>query len=157
MQWLLLAIIVAALVFAAYRQPKFAFGLLAVLLVGLLGVVIWTGPGPGGLQSSGFEPGQVRVEGLVVHQDYGESFRFQARLVNQHPDRLLRRVELRVSMLDCATPDQQNCPIIGQVTERVTTEVPPGQARDIADTVFFGRLNQIPQTPQWRAEVVSAR
>ena len=155
MHWVLLAVIAAALVFAAYRQPKFAFGLLAALLAGLVGVVVLTGPGR--LASSVFEAGQVQVDNLRVFPGYGDSHRFQARLINNHPAHTLRQVDLRLSMRDCTTLVQDDCPIIGQVTERIITEVPPGQARDIADTVFFGRFNQPPISPRWQAEVVSAR
>ncbi len=139
MHWVLLGIIAVALLFASARYPKFAFGTLAALLG--LGIALYF------LSLDEVRQGQQRItvdQVLLSHVEmtrgYAGSYNFSGRLTNQSADHALREVEIRVVMSDCppqAADAADECVIIGETVKRIAREVPPGQARDFRESVFF--------------------
>lgn len=78
------------------------------------------------------------------------SYRITGRVLNNSEDAAVLSFGLEVLAWDC-TPEESNeqrgydvkCVTIGQVEEQVFVDIPPGQARDIDDQVYFhgGTLN----------------
>jgi hypothetical protein len=78
------------------------------------------------------------------------SYRITGRVINNSETAAVLSFSLEILARDCA-PEQgkeqsssdEKCVTIGQVEEQVFVEIPPGQARDIDDQVYFhgGRLH----------------
>lgn len=148
--WVAMAVIAAALAVASYRRPKFAFGAAGVLLAGLLAYVAWDELG------RGREEAPATVEAEVSHLEfapgYGGNYRMRGRLANRS-ERRLGDVTLRVVMLDC--DDGGACVAVGEGEARFYANVPAGQARDFAQTVYLGGA-RVRGRAEWRVTVAAA-
>ena len=140
MQWILLAVLVAALLFLSRYFPKIAFSLLGALVVGAIAIVMST-TDMGDLTRSGVPPDSIKIESPVLTESYAGSYRFNGRFLNTHESRLVRETTLSITMLDCpasATPDNtDSCVTIGQQEKRINQEIPAGQARDVSASLSF--------------------
>jgi hypothetical protein len=70
----------------------------------------------------------------------------------------LTGVELRIVLQECpsaATNDDTQCDTVGDTTESIFMSVPPHQARDIHDYVFFSGIDAPRNHRTWNYTVVS--
>ena len=76
------------------------------------------------------------------------------RVLNTDPTVPLERLELRLRISECETP--QACTIVGETTKTVLIDVPPGQARELSKDIDFPDLALVPRaTRSWSYEIVS--
>jgi hypothetical protein len=75
------------------------------------------------------------------------------RVRNNDPRFTLTRVELRLRVQECPTPDR--CDTVGDTTESIFVNVPPKQAREIDDYVSFLGIGSARMKRTWLYEVVS--
>ncbi|MCP4828932.1 MAG: hypothetical protein GY889_08670 [Proteobacteria bacterium] len=141
MHWALLGIISLALIVVAGRRPKLAFGLLAILLAGVI-VMLQLIPGEKERGSALISTGDVRLSQVHIEPGYGGSFDLSGRLENQAFSTRTVEVVLEVQLRDCRVTGQdttEDCQILGTDTPRVGLAVPPGQARDFTVNLSFPR------------------
>ena len=116
MQWILLLVIVAALLYLARYFPKVAFSVLGALVIAAIAIVILSTDGAR-LDRAKLPADSILIENAVVSKAYGGSFRLNARLKNTHEKYALKDVVVSATMLDCKGPDESDCQIIGQEAE----------------------------------------
>ena len=155
MQWILLLLIVAALLYLSRYYPRVAFGVLGVLVVGVLAFVLVTDD-LALRKRSGLPADAIVIENTVVSGSYAGGFRFNARLVNHHPSLELKESVIGVTMLDCPGDSDDNCQVIGQQDRRVLVRIPPGQARDVGWTESFGNARPVHRLA-WRYRIMETR
>ncbi len=136
MQWVLLGIIAVALIVMSSRYPKVAFSLLG-LLIAITAALFYSTTDSALLNRSKIALSDIRIQNPVMTPAYADSYRFNARLVNNSESVPLKEVTISITMYDCADDTQQSCQTIGQAEERININVPPTQARDVARTVSF--------------------
>ena len=153
MQWILLALVVVCLFLIAGRYPKVAFAIFAGLL--LTGAIfLWYTSDQQRLGSGKVSAAKVKIEQMAVVPAYGGSHRFSGRIFNQHPTTTLKQVTLRMVMKDCG--EDGECAIIGQESERLTIQIPAGQARDFNATLYLGKPT-VSGKLDWDIEVIATR
>ncbi len=155
MQWALLAVIVVSLFLLSGRYPKVAFSVLGVLVFSAAAYLLHSSD-QGGFQRKQIPISALYVDNMAVVPAYADSFRVTGRLVNDHAGASLKEATLKIMMLDCASADAEDCQIVGQVNERLTLSIPPGQARDFSTTVHFG-FPSISGRTDWQFEITDSR
>lgn len=137
MQWVLLAVIVAALLYLSRYRPKIAFSVLGVLVVASIAIILGT-TDLAKVNRSKLQPEDIVIENPVITGSYAGGFRINARLLNNNTDYELKESAISITMLDCEDESQTNCQVLGQQEQRILVRIPPGQARDISRTLSFG-------------------
>ena len=153
MQWAMLIIIIAGLLFLARYYPKIGFGALGVLVAGA-GLVIFLTSDYGTLVRSQVPAEDVLIENAVMVPAYGGSYRMNARIVNTNQDSEIKQVTISITMFDCQAED--DCQVIGQSEAREILRVPPGQARDMARTITLDAARPS-GTVRWEYRVTSTQ
>jgi hypothetical protein len=136
MQFVLLAVIVAALLYMSRYFPKVAFSVLGVLILGAIAIVFTTTDFAQNSRSR-IPIEDISIENPVMTDAYGGGFRFSARLNNNNQTVELKESIISITMLDCPDETEQGCTVIGQSEQRVNIIVPPTQARDVSRTLSF--------------------
>ena len=155
MQWVLLVVVVAALLYLSRFYPKVGFGILAVLIAGAALIVLTT-TDVAKTNRSKLPPEDILVENLVIVAAYGDAFKLNARLNNTHSSVELKELVLSVTMQDCQDQDSDNCQVMGQENERINLKIPPGQSRDISRVIAFPSI-QPKGTLRWNVIVTETR
>ncbi len=158
MQWALLAVIVAALLFMSRFYPKVAFSVLGVLVIGAT-VIIFSTTDIADVNRSKLPVADIQIENPVMTPAYGGGFRFNARLVNTHQSTTLKESTASITMLDCPEGSgdiDDNCQVIGQQDERIIMRIPPGQARDVSRTLSFDSAKP-KGTVRWQITITETR
>ncbi|MGR3914827.1 MAG: hypothetical protein OD918_10015 [Gammaproteobacteria bacterium] len=163
MQWLLLGVIAAALLFMSSRYPKAAFAVLGALGLAAA-VIVFIGQDAALLSRQQLPAADIRIENAVITPAYGDSYQFNARLTNTHASILLKESALSVTMLDCAPgPDDfagdladESCTVIGQAEVRINLKIPAGQSRDISKNVFFNNARP-GGAVRWKYQIIETR
>ena len=160
MQWVLLAVIVGAILYLSRFYPKIAFSVLGALVLGVA-VIVFTTTDVAQLKRARLAVEYIKVENSIIRPAYGGSFRFNARLINTHESITLKETTISITMLDCAeeaddATDGAACQVIGQEDERIIMQIPPGQVRDIAQTLVFGSA-KLRGTLRWRIKITGTR
>jgi len=141
MHWLLLGIIALALIVAAGRFPRTAFGLFVALLAGAI-LMLQLNSGEKERGSALISPGDVLISRVQFKPGYAGSFDLSGRLTNQASDAQIVEVVLEVQLRDCHPPDQgeaRDCQVLGTESPRLVLAVPPGEARDFMVNLSFPR------------------
>ena len=140
MHWVFIAVIVIALLALATRSPKIAFSTLAVLIVAVAGFY-WLDESNGNKSRQMIASEVVAFSLHQVQKAYADSYDFTMRIHNKSTDRSLRSIELIVVANDCLIQDgNETCTVLGEVSDRITITIPPGQSRDVKRNLHFGRL-----------------
>ena len=155
MQWALLAVIVAALIYLSRYFPRIAFALLGALVIGAAAIVLTT-TDLAIVSRSKLPVEDIVIENPVMTPAYGGSYRFNARLNNSNDSYELKETMISITMLDCTDGSEDNCKVIGQEEQRVNLRIPPGQARDVSKTISFGSAQPI-GTVRWTFRVTDTR
>ena len=135
MAWLI-GIVVLVLLVASAGFRKFALGLVALgAVVG--GVVYLNNEYEESRSLSRIPVSNLVFENVTLNPDYS-SYKISGRIKNNSAKFTLKQVTFVVTMKDCADASpSQNCLTIGEDSESVYLNVPPGQARDFEDSVYF--------------------
>lgn len=155
MQWFLLGVVVAALLYMSTRYPRTAFSILGALAVGAA-VIVFSTREDAVLGRHQLPVGDISIENAVITPGYGGSYQFNARLVNGNRDLLLKEAVVSITMLDCPHQSADDCAVIGQADERINIKIPAGQARDIARTVSFSGANPAGAL-RWQFKITETR
>jgi hypothetical protein len=75
------------------------------------------------------------------------SSRLVGRVRNRSPRYTLTQLRLMLTMRDCTGPADGE--VVGESEEFIFTKVPPGQARDLDESVHFSKLGQPRGKRQW--------
>ncbi len=155
MQWILLGVMVVALLFMSTRYPKTAFSILGALGVAAAVIVFSTREDAltGRLK---LPTADIAIENPVIVPAYGDSYQFNARVVNANESFLLKEVVISITMLDCPDGADDDCAVIGQANERINTKIPAGQARDISRNLFFSGARPT-GTVRWEYKITETR
>jgi len=149
MTWVALVIVAIILIAMSMYYPRTAFGLLGTLLVA--GVIVYrlTGTNEG---SRPIAAEQLQLQNLHMKKSYADSYDLIGRIRN-NADRSLREFSVLVQALDCPeTTDRKNCSIVGEKNVSVYLQVPPQQARDFRENVYFGQIQPVGSL-QWRYQL----
>ncbi|MDH3378863.1 MAG: hypothetical protein OEQ39_18205 [Gammaproteobacteria bacterium] len=154
MQWVLFAIAIAALLLAATRFPKTAYGMLSALLL-VVGLLYWRSQGGTDGRELLIPVAHVVISDTVVTQAYRESFNISARITNNSETHTLAEATIEFAMLDCEsdTTDESACAILGSKRRTIVIRIPPGQSRDFEDNLSFAGA-KIRGHVRWRYSVV---
>ena len=155
MHWILLGVIAIALIIMSARYPKIAFSLLA-LLIAIVSAVIVTSTDSGFEARQKLPPKDVSIENPIMIPAYADSYRFNARLVNNNNEAILKETTLSITISDCSDQSETYCQVIGQTEQRFTVTIPPGQARDVERMVSFDAAS--PESwVKWTYKVTATR
>lgn len=155
MQWVLLAVIAAALLYLSRYYPKIAFSVLGVLVVASI-VIVFSTTDQARMKRSSLPAEDIVIENPVITGSYAGGFRFNARMVNQNPSLELKESVVSITMLDCVDEQESSCQVIGQREQRILVRIPPGQARDISRTLSFGNAKPA-HSLRWKYQITETR
>ena len=154
MHWALLGVIALALVVLAYRYPRLAISLLAVLiLLGLGGYWLQSKQQPGEAQIS---PEDVVFTAISIDPGYAGSWNLSARVHNQSLLTAIRELALRIEMFDCPPAAQSvsptQCEVMGEVVKFIPLNVAPRERKNLEVNLIFSRVQPIHQL-RWKYTV----
>ncbi|MXZ80297.1 MAG: hypothetical protein F4Z15_02785 [Gammaproteobacteria bacterium] len=155
MQWILLVIVVAGLLYLSRFYPKTGFSILGVLVVCAL-IIILTTTDTAELARSKLPLEDIVIENPVMTSGYRDGYTLNARLTNANEEATLRDSVISITMLDCTGSDGSECTVIGQEEERINLTIPPGQSRDISRNLSFESVTP-KGTVRWEFKVTQTR
>ena len=144
MYWALLGVIALALVVLAYRYPRLAISLLAVLGFALY----WwrTEQLPGRVQIS---PEDVAFTAISIDPGYAGSLNLFARVHNQSLLTAIRELALRIERFDCPPTAQSvgptQCEVMGEIVKFISVGVAPREHNNVKVNLIFPRVQPIHQ------------
>lgn len=155
MHIIILILILVVLIIIAQKQPKAALMLAGFLAVAALLVVLFTATD--NFRGQAITPAQIEIVNPSMRQTYAGGYTLTARLINNNADMALKTAVMSVKMLDCPnTQIDDNCVIVGHVNERIDDIVPAGQARDIDETLHFGKVT-IENNLLWQYDITETK
>ena len=154
MHWALLGVIALALVVLAYRYPRLAIGLLAVLiLLGLGGYWLQSKQQPGEAQIS---PEDVVFTAISIDPGYAGSWNLSARVHNQSLLTAIRELALRIERFDCPPTAQSvgptQCEVMGEIVKFISVGVAPREHKNVKVNLIFPRVQPIHQL-RWQYSI----
>jgi hypothetical protein len=101
---------------------------------------------------------QVGLENMQLNPNYG-GYKLSGRIKNNSGQFTLNRIVLAVTMQDCGgEAAAQNCVTIAESQTSPFLTIPPGQARDFQETVYFSGGTLKPKGRlDWRYSVSQTR
>ena len=157
MQWIALAAACVALIVLTYYSPKIGFAMLSFLAALLIGLYYFN-LDKSEIREYQVSQDQVQLSNLNTELSYADNWIYSGRITNSS-SQTLTDVELKVKLYDCPATQSEitdSCIVIGEVDEFLTLTVPPRQARDFSDNVYF--KNAMPQGKlMWDYEITGTR
>lgn len=136
MEWLVGIVVLVLLIFSG-KFRKVAFGIAAVIAVGMGLIVLYT-------QESKRESrdripkSEIEFQDIRLQNDHG-IYRIFGRIKNNSRHYTLTRLGMKFSFEDCENDDPRlNCVTIEEVKEDFSLDIPAGQARDLSEYVYPG-------------------
>ena len=80
------------------------------------------------------------LDAFAMQQVYGGSYALRARVRNSATEHTLTAFGIAVQALDCSGADRSECVVIGDQSQEIQIEVPPGQARDFYQQFQFRHM-----------------
>lgn len=142
MAWVLLIValgLAVGLSIVTFGLNRFALAGLVALLVAVAMLIYYTQIQDTQKQAL-IEPGHVALNAFEMEQVYGGSYALRARVRNTDAEHTLTAFGLSVQALDCSGADRSECVVIGDRSQEIQIEVPPGQARDFYQQFQFRRM-----------------
>lgn len=158
MVWVFLLIII---VIAAFAFPRFGKALLIIVGILVCVALIWYFKIQQEEEASKKRIPANELElielGLLPRKYSQESFELVGRIRNKSTQYTLTTLRLRITMKDCLSAGP--CETVGESSVWVFISVPPGQSREIKDSVYFSNLGNPRGQFQWSymIEEISAR
>ncbi|AKS14758.1 hypothetical protein ABQF08_16775 [Xanthomonas campestris pv. campestris] len=156
MAWLF-AIVVLILLIVSASFRKFSGVLLLLAAVGGGGYYLYD-QHQERLANSRITAAQVRVTNTKILSEYG-SYRFRGRVTNTSPQHTLSQVDFEIAVSECPQPPAASpCVVVAETRETLYIKVPPGQARDFNEYLYFAGDSLAPAPDhRWRFDVVAVR
>ncbi|MYB34791.1 MAG: hypothetical protein F4X92_06650 [Gammaproteobacteria bacterium] len=155
MQWILLVVIIAGLLYLSRFYPKTGFSLLGLLVVCAIFIIITTSERGENVRAK-LPIEDIIIENPVMTPGYRDGYTLSARLINQNDSATLRDSAISITMFDCLASDRSSCTVIGQEEERINLVIPPGQSRDLSRYVSFETVSP-KGTVEWEFKVTQTR
>ena len=159
MFWFLAAVIVLWLAVTVPGFRKLLGALLGVGVIAGLGLHAWI-EHQSSIQEQEDAAAKQRIRSSEVELidmrmgTAGPSVDLAGRARNNSAQYTLTRIELRLFIEDCSDKAVK-CDIVGDEVESISVTVPPGQVRDISESVYFRDLGSARPGRGWRYSVVS--
>lgn len=155
MQWVLLVVIVAGLLYLSRFYPKTGFSILGALAICAIYIIVSTSER--GENARGKLPAEdIIIENPVMAPGYRDGYTLSARLINNNDSATLRDSAISITMFDCPPDDAGECTVIGQEEERINLVIPPKQSRDVSRYISFESATP-KGTVQWEFKVTQTR
>ena len=156
MGWLFaIAVLILLVVSAGFR--KFAAIIVALAAIGG-GIYYLYDQRQEKLSKTRIPASQVAISGGRINLQYG-TYHFSGRITNNSQKFTLAQVELAVTVRDCvpnSTP--RSCVTIGDTRETLYINVPPGQARDFDESLYFPGKKLAPNGElEWQYKISQTR
>lgn len=101
-------------------------------------------------------PAGIQFDNLRLAPSYSaESFLLLSRIKNKTQRFSLRDLRLKITMHDCIKPG--DCEIVGESTACSFATVPPGQSRDIDESVYFSNLAKPKGKYEWGYSILEIK
>ncbi len=146
MVWALLLI---AAVFALINYPLFrrmlfaATGVLALVVLGYLAYHRSQAEASKRLVSAN----ELAFEDMRLGpESYGSAYKLAGRVKN-NSKYTVYSIHANIRVLDC--DDESNCEIVGEEEPDILLMIPPGQVRDIDDSILFGSGTRVRRRFEW--------
>lgn len=97
-------------------------------------------------------PAEVRIDDLRLGPQSAGSYRLTGRVHNMSGRFTLTGLNLKLTIQDCLPSGQ--CDTIGERTESPLLSIPPGQARDIDESVYFSGVAALHGHMEWSYNLV---
>ena len=155
MWWIIILIIV---VIIAFKIPKFGKTLLIGVAVLVVIGFIWylNNQHEEEMSKKRISPAEIQFDNLRLAPSYSaESFRLVGRIKNKSQSFSLRDMRIKITMRDCIKPGE--CEIVGESTAWTFATIPPGQSRDIDESVHFSNLAKPKGKYEWDYAIVEIR
>jgi hypothetical protein len=141
---LLIAGIIAFVKFPSFRKTIFVIaGVLVLAVVGYL---------EHEKQQTEDSKKLVRVEELefadlrLGPESFGSAYKLVGRIKNNSRYTVFR-IQATIHVLDC--DEKSNCEVVGEEERNIAPVIPPGQVRDIDDSIYFGSGTHVRGHFQW--------
>ena len=136
MHYVALIIVCVALIAISFYSRKIAFGLLAVIAIGL---TILYYLGDDGMEGD-FEVAAdlIVLEDMSAKLSYGDNWNYTGRATN-NSEKSVTDLKIRITLRDCEAgkTSLDDCVVIGDQADLLSINIPPRQARDFSDAVSF--------------------
>lgn len=156
MIWAMGALVVILLLLIATGNLRLMIGFLACVVVVITLLLVFDVFED---QRSASRIPVAQVELLDFKIDSGRAVHeLSGRIQNHSADFGLFRLQLKVSALDCETETSalNDCTVIGEQIERMSVDVPAGQARDVQQRITMRDTPLLPRgVLRWKFEVVA--
>lgn len=156
MHWILLAALAVILIGAAYRYPRLAFSLLALIVAAAAGLYYFADDdGQGGVRA--LDAAAVQLAEVRITPSYAGSFKASGAIRNLSPEFDITEVSIRFELKDCAadasTGSPDACAPVSHVVESVRAHVPPGGEHRFEQSLA-PRATRVEGERRWTFEVV---
>ena len=136
MVWLVGIVVLVLLIFSG-KFRKVAFGIVAVIAVGIGLIVLYTQEAKREARDR-IAVSEIELQDIRLQNDYG-SYRIFGRIKNNSHQYTLTRLGMKFSFEDCESDTPRlNCVTIGEAEENYSLNIPAGQAREFSEHVYPG-------------------
>ncbi len=152
------ALILLILVIVAFAVPKFGKALLVVIGVLVVIGIIWylKNQHEEELAKKRIVPNEIQFVDLRLAPSYSpESFRLLGRIKNKSQRFILTDLRVKITMRDCVKPG--DCEIVGECIAWSFADVPPGQSRDLDESVYFSHLAKPKGKYEWDYSIIEIK
>ena len=158
MAWLLGLVIVGGLVYLAYSTPEArkAIVIVLALVVGGVAFLLYREYSIDRKAVSRIAMDEVELRGFVTAPRTGVLYT-KGSVKNLSKLHTLESLDMRVRAHDCPTTElSEACETVGESTEHIKLEVPPGQVRGAEKSVNISSLPAV-RTLVWSYDVIAVR
>jgi hypothetical protein len=155
MLWIIVLIIV---VIIAFIVPKFGKTLLIGIAVLVAIGFLWylNNRHEEEVSKKRISHTEIQFDDLRLMPSYSAaSFRLSGRLKNKSQRFSLQDIRIKITMRDCIKPGE--CEIVGETTASTFATVPPGQSRDVDESVYFSNLAKPKGKYEWGYYIVEIK
>ncbi len=156
MAWLFAIVVLILLVVSAgFRKLS---GLLVVLAVLGGGGYYLYDQRQERLANSRIKASQVQATNTKILFEHG-IYRFRGRVTNSSPTYAVSQLEFAIAVSECPQlPAAPACVVVAETRKALYIEVPPGQARDFNESLYFTGDPLVPApNHRWRYDLVAVR
>ena len=151
------ALIVAVVLFVKF--PAFRKLTLIVVIVGAIGIFILLGyfheqeeEGKRKRETAKHlvAPTSLEFQDMRLGKEYGSDYRLTGRVRN-NSQYAITAVTVKVTISDCDSSG--HCDVMGDKQQECYLRIPPGQVRDLDETLFMDHGTEIRNTMQWNYSI----
>ena len=148
------AVLILAVFAAGYRKVAFSVAAIALAVGGLL-YIHYRGEEQRTLT---LIPKSELVLDNVTLSPYVGSYRIAGRITNRSAKFSVKQIDIAVTVQDCPRVAEEQCVTIGKSNEILNFDIPPGEARDFAESVrFSGSNSKLKGRLEWSYSILQIR